>query len=173
MSVAVSEKAPRLACPRLFVLNGPNLDLLGTREPEIYGRDTLADIERACRAEAGAAGLDLVFRQSNAEHRIIEWIHEARSDAAGIILNPAAFSHSSFAIHDALKACTCPILEVHISNIHGRAEPWRAHSIVSAAATGVIAGLGTNGYRLAVRHLACLITEAPSHPTGITEETGE
>jgi 3-dehydroquinate dehydratase-2 len=139
---------------RLFVLNGPNMNLLGLREPEIYGRDTLTDVERLCRAETDAAGLELVFRQSNAEHDLIGWIHEAFEGAAGIVINPAAFSHSSYAIHDALKACSCPIVEVHVSNIHGRAEPWRARSVTGAAATGMICGLGIQGYALAVRAIA-------------------
>ena len=139
---------------RLFVLNGPNMNLLGLREPGIYGLGTLADVERLCLVEADAAGLELVFRQSNAEHDLIGWIHDAFEGAAGIVINPAAFTHASYAIHDALKACSCPIIEVHISNIHGRAEPWRAKSVTGAAATGIICGLGIDGYALAVRAIA-------------------
>ncbi|HEY5711560.1 MAG TPA: type II 3-dehydroquinate dehydratase [Allosphingosinicella sp.] len=136
---------------RLFVLNGPNMNLLGRREPEIYGHDTLSDVERLCRAETDAAGLELIFRQSNAEHELIGWIHEAFDGAAGIVINPAAFTHSSYAILDALKACSCPIVEVHISNLHSRAEAWRSKSVTGAAATGMICGLGIDGYALAVR----------------------
>lgn len=142
--------------PALFVLNGPNLDLLGVREPEIYGRDTLADVEAMCRAEAGAAGLALRFHQSNAEHELIGWLHEARVGAAGIVINAAAFSYSGYALYDALTMCDCPIVEVHISNIHARAEAWRARSLLSRAATGMMTGLGTHGYVLAIRHIAHL-----------------
>lgn len=142
------------AARQLFVLNGPNLNLLGRREPEIYGHATLADVERMCSAEAQAAGLELIFRQSNAEHELIGWIHEALEGAAGIVINPGAFTHGSHAIHDALKACACPIVEVHISNLHARPEPWRAISLISPVATGTISGLGVDGYRLAVRAIA-------------------
>ena len=138
----------------IFVLNGPNLDLLGVREPEIYGTATLADVESMCRAEA--TGFDLRFHQTNAEHEMIGWLHEARVGAAGIVINPAAFSYASYPILDALKMCDCPIIEVHISNIHRREEAWRAHSLMTKAATGIISGLGTHGYVLAVRHIARL-----------------
>lgn len=144
---------------RVFVLNGPNLNLLGQREPEIYGHATLADVEIACRETADSCGLELAFRQSNAEHEILEWLHEAAFDAVGIIINPGAFSHSSYAIYDALKMCACPTVEVHISNIHSRLEPWRARSIVSAAVTGVISGFGTEGYCTAIRQVASLLGE--------------
>ena len=140
----------------LFVLNGPNLDHLGVREPHIYGRETLADIEAACRTEAGAAGLTLRFHQTNAEHEMIGWIHEARVGAAGIVINPAAFSYAAYPILDALKMCDCPIVEVHISNVHRREAEWRSRSIMTQAVTGMISGLGTHGYVLAVRHLAYL-----------------
>jgi 3-dehydroquinate dehydratase II len=140
----------------LFVLNGPNLDLLGQREPEVYGTTTLADIETACRAEAEAAGLALRFHQTNAEHEMIAWLHEARVGAAGIVINPAAFSYAGYPVLDALKMCDCPIVEVHISNIHRRDEAWRAHSLMTSAATGMITGLGAHGYVLAVRHIAQL-----------------
>lgn len=139
----------------VFVLNGPNLDLLGQREPAVYGHDTLADVEQLCRDEAGSHRLDLVFRQTNAEHEMIGWIREARIGAAGLVINPAGFSYHAVPILDALLMCDCPIVEVHISNIHRR-EAWRALSIMSQAATGVIAGLGINGYKLAVRHVAHL-----------------
>ena len=141
---------------RVVILNGPNLNLLGKRQPEIYGRETLADVEARARALAGELGLELEFKQSNAEHEIIGWIHAARETAAGIIINPAAFTHTSVAILDALKTCECPILEVHISNVHQR-ESFRHTSYVSLAATGVMAGFGTHGYLLALRHMALLL----------------
>jgi 3-dehydroquinate dehydratase-2 len=140
----------------VFVLNGPNLDLLGQREPEIYGRATLADIERECRAEAERHGLEIVFRQTNAEHEMIAFLHEARLGAAGIVINPAAFSYHSVPVLDALRMCDCPIIEVHISNIHRREAAWRAKSIMTASVTGTITGLGVHGYPLAVRHIAYL-----------------
>jgi 3-dehydroquinate dehydratase-2 len=138
------------------ILNGPNLNLLGTREPHIYGRETLADVEADCRRVAAEFGLSLRFRQSNAEFQLLDWIHEARDSAVAIIINPAAFTHTSIAIMDALNACTCPILEVHISNVHRR-ESFRHQSYVSLSATGVLAGFGTHGYQLAVRHVAHLL----------------
>ena len=143
----------------VFVLNGPNLNLLGKRQPAIYGSETLADVEAACQAAATSLGLDLRFHQSNAEHQIIDWIHEARETASGIVINPAAFTHTSVAILDALNACEMPIIEVHISNVHRR-EAFRHHSYVSLAATGVIAGCGTQGYTLALQRLAHLLDEA-------------
>jgi 3-dehydroquinate dehydratase-2 len=143
-----------MAKPLLFVLNGPNLEFLGEREPAIYGTTTLADIEAMCRAEADAAGFDLRFHQTNAEHEMIGWIHEARKGAAGIVINPAAFSYAGYPILDALKMCDCGIVEVHISNIHRREEAWRASSLMSGAVTGLITGLGPQGYVLAVRYLA-------------------
>ena len=143
--------------PVVFVLNGPNLELLGEREPEIYGTTTLADIEALCRAEADTAGLDVRFLQTNAEHEMIGWLHEARRNAAGIVINPAAFSYAGYPVLDALKMCDCPILEVHISNIHRRDEAWRANSLMTAAATGMVTGLGPHGYVLAVRHIAYLL----------------
>ena len=140
----------------VFVLNGPNLNLLGQREPEIYGRETLADVEADCRRLAGELGFELRFHQSNAEHAIIDWIHEARTQAAGIVINPAAFTHTSVAILDALKACACPIIEVHLSNVHAR-EAFRHHSYVSPIASAIIVGCGTQGYRFALERLARLI----------------
>lgn len=140
----------------LFVLNGPNLDHLGVREPEIYGSDTLADVERACRGQTDAAGLALRFHQTNAEPEMIGWIHEARIGAAGVVINPAAFSYAAYPILDALKMCDCPIVEVHISNIHRREAEWRAKSIMTQVVTGIISGLGVDGYALAVRHLIAL-----------------
>ena len=142
--------------PVVFLINGPNLNLLGVRQPEIYGRDTLADIEAASIARAAALGLDLVCRQSNHEGVLVDLIHQARTEAAGLIINPGAYSHTSVAIHDALKAFEGPILEVHISNIHQR-EAFRHHSYVSLVAHGVIAGFGVFGYQAAILKMADLI----------------
>ncbi|WP_158745534.1 type II 3-dehydroquinate dehydratase [Acidisphaera sp. L21] len=139
-----------------FVLNGPNLNLLGKREPTIYGHETLADVEASCRATGATLGLEIRFHQSNREYELIDWIHEAREAACGIVINPAAFTHTSVAIHDALAMCDFPILEVHISNIHKR-EAFRHHSYVSSLASGVIAGFGTQGYVLALHRLATLV----------------
>jgi 3-dehydroquinate dehydratase II len=140
----------------VFVLNGPNLNLLGKRQPHIYGHETLADVERDCRALAEELGLELRFHQSNREYEIIDWIHEAREIAGGIVINPAAFTHYSVAILDALNAFDAHVLEVHISNVHKR-EEFRHHSFVSARADGVIAGFGTQGYLLALRRMARLL----------------
>lgn len=140
----------------IFILNGPNLNLLGKRQPAIYGHETLADIEADCTAVAEELGLQIVFRQSNREYEIIDWIHEAREKAAGIIINPAAFTHTSVAILDALTTFDQPIIEVHISNVHKR-EPFRHHSYVSGVASGVVAGFGIHGYQLALRRMAHLI----------------
>jgi 3-dehydroquinate dehydratase-2 len=145
--------------PTVYVLNGPNLNLLGKRQPAIYGHETLADIEAECRRVAAEANLELEFRQSNAEWEIIEWIHEARQRAAGMVINPAAFTHTSVAILDALNAYDFPVIEVHISNVHKR-EAFRHRSYVSLRADGVIAGCGTQGYPLAILRLARLIAEA-------------
>jgi 3-dehydroquinate dehydratase-2 len=142
--------------PKIVILNGPNLNLLGQRQPEIYGSDTLADVEANCRQLAEPLGLDVDFKQSNHEGLLIDWIHEARTHAAGLIINPAAYTHTSVAIMDAMKTCEFPILEVHISNVHQR-ESFRHHSYVSLVATGVIAGFGVHGYELALRHMARLI----------------
>lgn len=140
----------------VFVLNGPNLNLLGKRQPEIYGRETLADVERACRALAGELGLELRFEQSNREYELIDWIHEAREAAGGIVINPAAFTHTSVALLDALNAFEGPVIEVHISNVHKR-EEFRHHSYVSLRADGVIAGCGIQGYMLALRRVGVLL----------------
>jgi len=142
----------------VYVLNGPNLNLLGKRQPHIYGHETLADVEKDCRAVAKELKLELRFHQSNREYEIIDWIHEARETAGGIVINPAAFTHTSVAILDALSACDFPIVEVHISNVHKR-EAFRHHSYISAVASGVIAGFGTQGYSLAIRRMARLIDE--------------
>jgi 3-dehydroquinate dehydratase-2 len=140
----------------IFVINGPNLNLLGLRQPEIYGAETLADVIAGLAALAGELGLTLDARQSNHEGEIVEMIHAARSDAAGIIINPGAYSHTSIAILDALHAFDGPVLEVHISNIHKR-EAFRHHSYISARADGVIAGCGTMGYALALRRMAAVL----------------
>jgi 3-dehydroquinate dehydratase II len=140
----------------VYVLNGPNLNLLGKRQPEIYGRETLADVEAGCRRLAQELGLEIRFHQSNREHEIIDWIHEARETAGGIVINPAAFTHTSVAILDALNTFEPPVVEVHISNVHRR-ESFRHHSYVSLRADGVIAGCGTQGYELAIRRLARLM----------------
>jgi 3-dehydroquinate dehydratase-2 len=143
---------------RIYLLNGPNLNLLGEREPEIYGRHTLADIETQCQAQAERHQLELVAHQTNAEHEMVGWLHEARH-AAGIIINPAAFCYHSVAVLDALKICECPVVEVHISNIYRR-EDWRSKSILASAATGVITGFGVDGYRLAMDHLIRLLAKS-------------
>jgi 3-dehydroquinate dehydratase II len=143
------------------VLNGPNLNLLGKRQPQIYGTETLADVEADCRRVGAEFGLEIEFHQSNREYEIIDWIHEAREIAAAIVMNPAAFTHTSVAILDALKTFEGPIIEVHISNVHQR-EAFRHHSYVSLAATGVIAGLGTQGYTLALQRLARLFEQTKS-----------
>jgi 3-dehydroquinate dehydratase II len=142
----------------VYVLNGPNLNLLGKRQPEIYGRETLADIEAAVRALAGELQIVIRFHQSNREYEIIDWVHEARETAGGIIINPAAFTHYSVAILDALNTFEPPVIEVHISNVHKR-EEFRHHSIVSSRADGVIAGFGTQGYTLALRRIAFLMDQ--------------
>ena len=142
----------------VFILNGPNLNLLGKRQPHIYGHETLADVERDCRALATELGLDIRFHQSNREYEIIDWVHEARESAGGIVINPAAFTHTSVAILDALNSFDSPVIEVHISNVHKR-EAFRHHSFVSTRAEGVIAGFGTQGYQLALRRIARVIDE--------------
>jgi 3-dehydroquinate dehydratase-2 len=138
---------------RVLVLNGPNLNLLGTREPDIYGAETLGDVEALCQRTAAELGLTVDFRQSNHEGELITWIHESRQSADAILINPAGYSHTSVAIHDALKGVGLPVAEVHISNIHQR-EAFRHHSYVSAVAFGVICGFGVTGYRLALTALA-------------------
>ncbi|MBQ0824675.1 3-dehydroquinate dehydratase [Microvirga terrae] len=141
----------------IYILNGPNLNRLGTREPEIYGRTTLDGVEALCRGAAGDH--PLVFRQSNREYELIEWVHEAIDEGCGIIINPAAFTFTSMAIMDALKMFPGPIIELHISNIHRR-EPIYHKSYVSPVATAVIAGLGTDGYPTAVRSLLAMISKS-------------
>jgi 3-dehydroquinate dehydratase-2 len=145
----------------IYVLNGPNLNRLGTREPDIYGRTTLAEVEAMCHEAAGAQ--PIVFRQSNREYEIIDWVHEAIDAADGIIINPAAFTFTSMAIMDALKMFAGPIIELHISNIHRR-EPVYHRSYVSPVATAVIAGLGANGYAVAVRAMRDLLAAPAMAP---------
>ena len=142
--------------PTILVLNGPNLNLLGLREPEIYGRETLSDIEDACLERAAELGLQLDFRQSNHEGQLVDWIHEARQTADGIILNAGAYSHTSIALMDALAAAELPVVEVHLSNIYRR-EPFRHHSYISRVARGVICGFGGHGYELALTAMARLL----------------
>jgi 3-dehydroquinate dehydratase-2 len=145
--------------PTIFVLNGPNLNLLGKRQPQIYGHETLADVEVRCEVRAQELGFSLRFHQSNREYELIDWIHEARTEGVGIVINPAAFTHTSVAILDALNAFDGPVIEVHISNVHKR-ESFRHHSYVSLRADGVVAGLGTDGYVFAVERMARLIGQA-------------
>jgi len=140
----------------VFVLNGPNLNLLGKRQPEIYGHETLADVEAACIEKGASLGLSVAFHQSNHEGEIVETIHRARDEAAAIVINPAAYTHTSVAIMDALLAYDGPVIEVHLSNVHRR-EEFRNHSWVSKAATGVICGLGSRGYLLALDAVAGLV----------------
>jgi len=139
--------------PTIFILNGPNLNLLGSREPEIYGRDSLPDIEAVCRLHAEKLGLRAECRQSNHEGQLIDWVHEARTEAQGMIINAGGYSHSSIALLDALKAFAHPIVEVHLSNLYQR-ESFRHHSYLSQAAKGVICGLGSLGYLAALDALA-------------------
>lgn len=138
---------------RVLVLNGPNLNMLGTREPATYGSQTLADIERLGKAEAGKLGLTVEFKQSNHEGELVTWIQQALGAFEAIVINPGAYSHTSIAIHDALRAVALPVIEIHLSNIYAR-EDFRRHSYVSPVATGVICGLGAAGYRLALHALA-------------------
>lgn len=140
----------------ICILNGPNLNLLGTREPEIYGATTLGDIEAACQAKCGAHGLELDFKQSNSEGDLVTWIQQAGQEAAALIINAGAYTHTSVAILDALKSAGIPVIEVHLSNVFAR-ESFRHNSYVSPAATGVICGLGARGYELAIDAVADLV----------------
>jgi 3-dehydroquinate dehydratase II len=143
----------------VYVLNGPNLNLLGTREPELYGSDTLADIEKLCRAAAAKHGLEVVFRQTNVEGELVNWLQEARTKAAGVLLNAGAYTHTSVAILDAIRATTMPVIEVHLSNPFAR-EQFRHHSFVSPAAKGLICGFGAHSYVLAIDALAGVLRTA-------------
>ncbi len=138
---------------RVLVLNGPNLNLLGTREPGTYGSETLKDVEALCKTAGDELDLAVDFRQSNHEGELVTWIQDARTTADGIVINPAAYSHTSVAIHDALRAVSLPVAEVHLTNIHQR-EAFRHHSYVSSVAFGVICGFGSLGYKLALEALA-------------------
>lgn len=148
-----------MAPPLIAVLNGPNLNLLGTREPEKYGTATLDDVEALCAEAAEELGLAIDFRQTNSEGELITWVQECRGRAEGIVINPAGYSHTSVALMDALLAVGLPVIEVHITNIHRR-EEFRHHSYVSRAATGVIAGFGIGGYALALRAMAAILDAA-------------
>jgi 3-dehydroquinate dehydratase II len=143
----------------IYVLNGPNLNMLGLREPAVYGREQLADVEARAQGRAKALGLQIDFRQSNDEGKLVDWIQEARDKAQGIIINPGAYSHTSIAILDALQAAELPAIEVHLSNIFRR-EPYRHHSYISQAVKGVICGLGANGYELALEAMADVLASA-------------
>jgi 3-dehydroquinate dehydratase-2 len=145
----------------VYVLNGPNLNLLGQREPELYGCTTLADIHEAMKKRAGPLGLRIEFRQSNHEGALIEWVHEARSAGSAIIINAGAYTHTSVALLDALLACDLPVIEVHLTNIYKR-EPFRHKSFISPAALGIICGLGPRGYELALDALAERLQSTPA-----------
>ena len=142
--------------PRILILNGPNLNMLGEREPDVYGRETLADIDKMCRAKAEALGLEVDFRQSNSEAALVETIQEARGDHAGIIINAGALTHTSIAILDALQLAERPVIEVHLSNIFRR-EDFRRQSYVSQAAVGLICGFRAQGYVLALEAMAAIV----------------
>lgn len=142
--------------PPVLVLNGPNLNLLGTREPAIYGSETLKDVEVRCERRAKKLGLAIDFRQTNTEGELVSWIQQAQGQASGIVLNAGAYTHTSIAIQDALRGCQLPVVEVHLSNIYKR-EPFRHHSYISPAANGVICGFGPHGYELAIEALANII----------------
>lgn len=142
---------------KIFVINGPNLNLLGDREPEVYGTTTLKEIEQLCRDVAGESGAEVDFRQTNDEGTFIDWLHEARQSADAVVLNPAAFTHHSYAVAEAVSALDVPVVEVHLSNIYSR-EEWRRKSVVSPVATAVVAGLGARGYTVAVA-AACELAE--------------
>ncbi|OIH94553.1 type II 3-dehydroquinate dehydratase [Curtobacterium sp. MCBA15_001] len=142
--------------PRILVLNGPNLDILGRRDPAQYGTVTLADLRALVEAEAARHGLGVDFRQTNREGELVEWLHEALDDFTAVVINPAAYAHTSVALHDAVEALSVPVVEVHLSNTWKR-EPFRHVDHVATAATAVIAGAGADGYRLAVAHVASLL----------------
>ncbi|MFC5069006.1 type II 3-dehydroquinate dehydratase [Flaviflagellibacter deserti] len=143
----------------VFVLNGPNLNLLGLREPEVYGSETLTDIEKKVAERGKALGFLVDFRQTNIEGVLVDWIQEARTKAKGIVINPAAYTHTSVALHDALKAADVPAIEVHLSNVHAR-EDFRHHSFVSPVARGIVVGFGSYGYELALEGLARILAQS-------------
>jgi 3-dehydroquinate dehydratase-2 len=142
----------------VFVLNGPNLNMLGLREPETYGRETLEDIQRLCNSVGARLGLPIDFRQSNIEGELVSWIQEARSAACGLVINAAAYTHTSVAVHDAIRASELPAVEVHLTNVYKR-EPFRHKSFVSGVAAGVICGFGAHGYELALEALSRIVTQ--------------
>lgn len=142
---------------KILILNGPNLNMLGKREPDVYGRETLSDVEELCKKQADQLGMSIDFRQSNHEGELVDWIQEARDNFDAIIINPAAYTHTSVAIMDALQAAEKPVVEVHLSNIHKR-EEFRHLSYVSKTAAGVICGLGTQGYELALQGISRLLS---------------
>ena len=146
------------APPLVVVLNGPNLNMLGLRQPEVYGAMTLDDVEALCAEQADRLGLAIDFRQSNGEGELISWVQECRGRASGIVINPGGYSHTSVALMDALLATDLPVIEVHVTNIHRR-EQFRHHSFVSGVAVGVICGLGIGGYALALTAMAELLEE--------------
>jgi 3-dehydroquinate dehydratase-2 len=155
----------------VLVLNGPNLNLLGTRKPEVYGSTTLADVEKMCREETDKLGLDLDFRQSNHEGQLIDWLHECGAavkagESIGAVFNSGALTHTSVGLHDAIEGASVPVIELHISNVHQR-EEFRGHSYISPVAAGVVLGFGVLGYRLAIIGLHQLSLQAqPVRPPG-------
>ena len=148
----------KLRMTTVYILNGPNLNLLGLREPEIYGHDTLASVQSLCHAKAKALGMTIVFRQTNVEGELVNQIHEAREKAEGIIINAGAYTHTSVALHDAIKAVARPTIEVHLSTVYSR-EAFRHHSYISPAARGVICGFGPQSYVLALEGLAAILNK--------------
>jgi 3-dehydroquinate dehydratase-2 len=144
----------------IVVLNGPNLNLLGEREPAIYGYDTLDDVAGLCRQAVSGTDFTIDFRQTNAEYEMVAWLQEARCGKAGIVINPAAFTYAAYSVLDAIKLADCPVVEVHLSNIHRREAEWRSKSIHTQVCTGIISGLGIDGYVAAVRHIMWLAGRA-------------
>lgn len=140
----------------IYVLNGPNLNMLGLREPQVYGPETLADVEAICVAAGERLGFPVVFRQSNIEGELVTWIQEARARSCGIVLNAGAYTHTSIALHDALKAADMPAVEVHLSNVHKR-EEFRHHSVIAAAVSGVICGFGSHSYVLGIEAISAIV----------------
>lgn len=147
----------------IFVLNGPNLNLLGTREPGVYGTVTMASIEGACEALATDLGYAIDFRQNNHEGGLVDWVQEAGQSACGIVINPAAYTHTSIALHDAIRAIEIPVIEIHLSNVHAR-EAFRSHSYISPVASGVICGFGQESYLLGIRALVSLLNSRHDAP---------
>jgi len=154
--VTITSSHHRVPVSVIAVLNGPSLNLLGEREPDLYGRATLADIEELCRNTAAGLGFTVDFRQTNHEGALVDQVHELRGRAAGFVVNAAAYSHTSLALRDALATVTAPVVEVHLTNIHAR-EPYRQRSFVSEVSSAVIVGCGPPGYGLAIRHLAARV----------------